>query len=61
MNDGKFDLLSSGNHPGIIERLKNTAITFVLYDEVDPITEASKDAIKGQNIMRSILPQFKRI
>ena len=61
LNSGKFNLLSSLNHPGIIERLKNTAITLVLYDEIDPITEASKDAIKGQNIMRSILPQFKRI
>ena len=43
------------------DRLKTIAITFVLYDEVDPIVEASKDSIVGQNMMRIMQPQFKRI
>ena len=61
INEGRYDILTTPVMPGILERLKNIAITLVLYDEIDPITEASKDAIKGQNIMRLMLDQFKRI
>ena len=43
------------------EKFKTMAITLVLYDEIDPIVEASKDSIVGQNMMRIMQPQFKRI
>ena len=43
------------------DRFKTMAITLVLYDELDPIVEASKDSIVGQNMMRIMQPQFKRI
>ena len=43
------------------EKFKTMAITLVLYDELDPIVEASKDSIVGQNMMRIMQPQFKRI
>ena len=43
------------------DRFKTMAITLVLYDEIDPIVEASKDSIVGQNMMRIMQPQFKRI
>jgi len=43
------------------DRFKTIAITLVLYDEIDPIVESSKDSIVGQNMMRIMQPQFKRI
>ena len=43
------------------DRFKTMAITLVLYDELDPIVEASKDSIVGQNMMRIMQPLFKRI
>ena len=61
INEGRFDILTTPVMPGIDERLKNIAITLVLYDEVDPIVEASKDSIVGENYSRVMIPQFKRI
>ena len=52
---------SMNGYTAIKDKIKALAITLVLYDEIDPIQEASKDSIKGQNIMRSLLKQFKRI
>ena len=43
------------------DRFKTMAITLVLYDELDPIVESSKDSIVGQNMMRIMNPLFKRI
>ena len=61
INEGRYDILTTPVMPGIDERLKNIAITLVLYDEVDPIVEASKDSIVGENYSRFMIPQFKRI
>lgn len=61
INEGRYDILTTPVMPGIDERLKNIAITLVLYDEVDPIVEASKDSIVGENYSRLMIPQFKRI